>query len=319
LTSFFIGILLFGLIGFGWILFLLYNGQQRLNQITKTINNFNKELQEQESQSIQIFEPLSNAPITSLEQAFNIFVAERKKEKERLNHLEQFRKEYIGNVAHELKTPIFNIQGYIETLDDGAIDDPDVNKTYVKKALNNVNRITTIIDDLDTITQLESGNLILDYEDFDIILLAKEVLESHDLLADKKNIVLRMSRDYLYPIMVNADKYRVRQVMNNLINNSIKYGVQKGRTEISLIKYGQVVEVSIIDSGLGIEAHHIPRLFERFYRIDKGRSREQGGSGLGLAIVKHIIEAMGQKIEVRSKIGKGTQFIFTLASPGKIK
>jgi two-component system phosphate regulon sensor histidine kinase PhoR len=309
MTYILISILLIGLV---WILYLLYNGQKRLNRITTTINNFSLELQERESQSIQFLEPLSNAPITSLEQAFSTFVQERLKEKERLNQLEQFRKEYIGNVAHELKTPIFNIQGYIETLADGAIDDPNVNKSYLSKAQNNINRITTIIDDLDTITQLESGNLILDYEVFDIIILVKEVLESFELLASKKNITLKMNRDYIYPIMVNADKYRVRQVLNNLVNNSIKYGVDNGKTEVSFIKYGKIVEVSILDSGIGIEAHHIPRLFERFYRIDKGRSREQGGSGLGLAIVKHIIEAMGQKIEVRSKIGKGTQFIFTL-------
>jgi two-component system, OmpR family, phosphate regulon sensor histidine kinase PhoR len=295
-----------------WILFLLYNGQQRINNITRTINNFNKELQENESQSLQILEPLSNAPITSLETTFNTFVQERRKELERISQLEQYRKEYLGNVAHELKTPIFNIQGYIETLNDGAIDDPDVNRTYIQKALANINRITTIIDDLDTITQLESGNLVLENEVFDIVKFSKEILDSFELLSQMKSIELKLQRNYIYPIYVNADKYRLRQVLNNLVNNSIKYGVQNGSTEIALIKYGNVVEVSVIDTGLGIDANHIPRLFERFYRIDKGRSREQGGSGLGLAIVKHIIEAMGQKIEVRSKLGKGTQFIFTL-------
>jgi two-component system, OmpR family, phosphate regulon sensor histidine kinase PhoR len=295
-----------------WILYLLYNGQQRINNITRTINNFNKELQENESQSIQILEPLSNAPITSLETTFNTFVQERRKELERISQLEQYRKEYLGNVAHELKTPIFNIQGYIETLNDGAIDDPDVNRTYIQKALANINRITTIIDDLDTITQLESGNLVLENEVFDIVKFSKEILDSFELLSQMKSIELKLQRNYIYPIYVNADKYRLRQVLNNLVNNSIKYGVQNGSTEIALIKYGNVVEVSVIDTGLGIDTQHIPRLFERFYRIDKGRSREQGGSGLGLAIVKHIIEAMGQKIEVRSKLGKGTQFIFTL-------
>lgn len=305
----FVGILSFVII---WILYLLYNGQKRLNQITDTINNFNKELGLQEDQSIQILEPLSNAPITSLETAFNTFVQERRKELERISQLEQYRKEYLGNVAHELKTPIFNIQGYIETLADGAIDDPQVNKSYVQKALANVNRITTIIDDLDTITQLESGNLVLENEVFDIVKFSKEILESFELLANLKSIELKLQRNYIYPIYVECDKYRLRQVLNNLVNNSIKYGVQNGTSEIALIKYGNVVEVSVIDTGLGIDQHHLPRLFERFYRIDKGRSREQGGSGLGLAIVKHIIEAMGQKIEVRSKLGKGTQFIFTL-------
>jgi two-component system, OmpR family, phosphate regulon sensor histidine kinase PhoR len=300
-----------------WILYLLYNGQQRINRITRTINNFNKEFQEKENQSIQILEPLSNEPITSLELSFNTFVLERRKELERISQLEQYRKEYLGNVAHELKTPIFNIQGYIETLNDGAIDDPEVNRTYIQKALSNINRITTIIDDLDTITQLESGSLVLENEVFDIVKFSKDILDSFELLSQMKSIDLKLQRNYIYPIYVNADKYRLRQVLNNLVNNSIKYGVQNGSTEIALIKYGNVVEVSVIDTGLGIDTHHIPRLFERFYRIDKGRSREQGGSGLGLAIVKHIIEAMGQKIEVRSKLGKGTQFIFTLEG-GKV-
>jgi two-component system, OmpR family, phosphate regulon sensor histidine kinase PhoR len=301
-----------------WILYLLYNGQQRLNLITNTINNFSKELQDKEDQTIQILEPLINEPITSLESSFEIFVQTRKKEIERMSDLERFRKEYIGNVAHELKTPIFNIQGYIETLVDGGINDSSINKTYLEKALINVNRMVTIIDDLDTITQLQSGNLILDEDSFDIVQLCKDVLDASELIAQAKNINLRLNRDYLYPITVVGDKYRIRQVLNNLVNNSIKYGVQNGSTEIALISYANVVEVSIMDSGIGIEEQHLPRLFERFYRIDKGRSREQGGSGLGLSIVKHIIEAMGQKIEVRSKLGRGTQFIFTLNGAKKI-
>jgi two-component system, OmpR family, phosphate regulon sensor histidine kinase PhoR len=211
-----------------------------------------------------------------------------------------------------LKTPIFNIQGYIETLAEGGIYDENINMAYIKRAEKNVTRMITIIDDLDAITQLEGGHLVLDIEQFDIRILAKEVIESLELTAKKKNIELRFNREYINPVYVYADKHRIRQVLVNLLTNSIKYSLENGNTEISFIKIKDQVEVFVRDTGIGISPEHLPRLFERFYRIDKGRSREQGGTGLGLAIVKHIIEAHDSTINVSSKVGVGTSFRFLL-------
>jgi two-component system, OmpR family, phosphate regulon sensor histidine kinase PhoR len=271
---------------------------------------FNQELQQNDLSNL--FEPLSAQPISNIEQAFKIFIAERENEKNKIATLENYRKEYIGNIAHELKTPIFNIQGYIETLADGALNDKAVSQQYLEKALNNIERMTNIIDDLDTIGQIESGSLTLDLEVFDILELCRECIENVELLAKNKIVTVRMIKNYMRPIYVYADKFKVKIVINNLLSNSIKYGKKDGISEISVIQFGSQVEVSVSDDGIGIDEVHLPRLFERFYRIDKGRSREQGGSGLGLSIVKHILEAMNQKINVTSTVNVGTKFTFGL-------
>jgi len=237
---------------------------------------------------------------------------ERQKELEHLKKLENYRKEFLGNVSHELKTPIFNIQGYVSTLIDGGINDPKINMDYLKRADKSVDRMIHIIDDLETISQLESGGLSLDLENFNIVEQVKDVASQLELQAAKKNISMKIVAQK-ESIKTSSDRFRMRQVLSNLLSNSIKYGKENGETVVTIDYDKENITVTVSDNGIGIDSKHLPRLFERFYRVDKGRSREQGGTGLGLAIVKHIIEAHGQTIMVSSEFGKGTTFIFTLA------
>lgn len=239
------------------------------------------------------------------------WAAERKSEVEQLKKLENYRKEFLGNVSHELKTPIFNIQGYVLTLLDGGIDDPKINKDYLKRAEKSVDRMISIIDDLQAISQLETGELEIELERFDIVALINDIIESQEMKATAKGIILTL-KDSNTPIFVMADRFRIRQVLTNLIVNSVKYGKEYGETRIKCSDAGENVYIEIADNGIGIAKEHIPRLFERFYRVDKHRSREQGGTGLGLAIVKHIIEAHNQTISVMSTEGAGSVFSFTL-------
>ena len=251
-------------------------------------------------------------PITKLESEIKKIATERQKETEHLKNLESYRKEYLGNVSHELKTPVFNIQGYVSTLIDGGLNDPSINLDYLKRADKSIERIIHIIDDLETITQLETGSLELEFEKFDITTITHDIFEQLHIQANKNNISLSIAKKSDKALLINADKYRIRQVLVNLLTNSIKYGTEGGKTEVSFSLYNDEVIVTIKDNGIGISEEHLPRLFERFYRVDKGRSREQGGTGLGLAIVKHIIEAHHKTISVESKDGVGTTFIFTL-------
>jgi two-component system phosphate regulon sensor histidine kinase PhoR len=234
-----------------------------------------------------------------------------------LKQMARYRKEFLGNVSHELKTPIFTIQGYVLTLLDGAIDDPDINKRYLKKAEKSINRMISIVEDLEAITKFESGELTLNYETFDIVSLTKDVFETQELKAKEKGTRLTFDSKYDKPIRVYADKERIFQLASNLIVNSINYGKDNGRTTVSFMDMGDNILVEVTDNGLGIEEKDIPRIFERFYRVDKSRSREQGGTGLGLAIVKHVIEAHNQTINVRSTPGKGSSFAFTLSKAKK--
>jgi two-component system, OmpR family, phosphate regulon sensor histidine kinase PhoR len=252
-------------------------------------------------------------PITQLEQEVKKIALERQREIEHLKNLDSYRKEYLGNVSHELKTPVFNIQGYISTLIDGGINDPAINLDYLKRADKSVERIINIIDDLETITQLETGSLEPELEKYDIAAQCRDIFEQLHLQASKKNITLSLAKKFDKPVYVMADKYRIRQVFVNLLTNSIKYGREDGKTEVNFSLYDDEVIVEIKDNGIGVAEEHLPRLFERFYRVDKGRSREQGGTGLGLAIVKHIIEAHQKSISVKSTHGEGTTFSFTLS------
>lgn len=236
---------------------------------------------------------------------------DRKNEIERLKKLEVYRKEFLGNVSHELKTPVFNIQGYILTLLDGGLEDASINRNYLMRAEKSVDRMITIIDDLEAISQLETGELQLEPERFDIVALAKDVTDAQEMKATARGIMFSLPED-IKPLFVSADRFRIRQVIVNLIVNSVKYGKEYGETKIRFYDTGDTVTVEIADNGIGISSEHLPRLFERFYRVDKSRSREQGGTGLGLAIVKHIIEAHGQTIKVMSTEGVGTAFSFTL-------
>jgi two-component system phosphate regulon sensor histidine kinase PhoR len=236
---------------------------------------------------------------------------ERHKELEHLKKLENYRKEFLGNVSHEMKTPIFNIQGYIATLIDGGVYDPKINIEYLKRADKSVDRMINIIDDLETISQLETGTLLLDLERFNIIEMIQDVCKQIEIQAQKKNITIQVNVLKTL-IKVNADRFRIRQVLANLLANSIKYGKENGEIAITIHADKEKVSISISDNGIGIEEKHLSRIFERFYRADKGRSREQGGTGLGLSIVKHIIEAHHQTISVSSKENEGTTFVFTL-------
>ena len=251
--------------------------------------------------------------MVTLTQEIDKYARDKKLEIETLKIREEYRKEYLGNVSHELKTPLFTIQGYISTLLDGAINDKKVRDKYLKQAEKGVERLTYIVKDLDMITKLEAGDLRLDIETFDIVEIAKNVFELLEMKASKKKISLSLDLDYDRPVMVSADKDRIHQVLTNLVVNSIKYGREKGTTEVSienLIKNKVIVRVT--DNGEGIAKENIPRLFERFYRVDKSGSRKEGGSGLGLSIVKHIIEAHDEKIYVESELGIGSEFSFTL-------
>ena len=242
---------------------------------------------------------------------------ERRSEINILKDQENYRREFLGNISHELKTPLFTIQGYILTLvDGGALKDKKVREKYLRRAAKGVDRIISIVKDLDLITQFESGIKTVDRSEFNIFDLVDNVFDLLEFESEKNNISLKLENKNNSLIYVNADQERILQVLTNLIVNSIKYGSDNGYTKVIVEDFNkEKVIVRIIDNGEGIEKEHIPRLFERFYRIDKNRSRKKGGSGLGLSIVKHIIEAHNEQIFVKSEIGEGTEFSFTLSKP----
>jgi two-component system phosphate regulon sensor histidine kinase PhoR len=251
-------------------------------------------------------------PINEMEREVRDWAADKTSEIEQLRTMERYRKEFLGNVSHELKTPIFNIQGYVNTLIDGAWEDPEVLIHFLKKAAKSTDRIATLVDDLEAISQLESGFLTMEMEVFDINDLMHDIFDSLDFRAKEKNIKLSIKDGCDVPFIVEADKDRIRQVIINLIVNSIKYGRVDGHTFVGLYDMDENILIEITDDGIGIDEEHLPRLFERFYRVDKSRSRDGGGTGLGLSIVKHIIEAHDQTINVRSTKEVGTTFAFTL-------
>lgn len=232
----------------------------------------------------------------------------------RLKEAEKFRKQYLGNVAHELKTPIFNIQGYISTLLDGGLEDEVINRKYLERAEKSVERMINILGDLDTISRLDSDMNQMRPESFDMVALCKEIAEQAEMEAAKRNITIQVKGADNLPsrCWVSADKFYIGQVLENLIVNSIRYGKEGGLTKITCRDMLDKILVEVEDDGIGIAKSDLPRVFERFYRTDKGRSREQGGTGLGLAIVKHIIENHGEKVSVRSELGAGSTFTFTL-------
>ena len=260
---------------------------------------------------------LRHQPITTdmgtLTKEIDKYAKNKKFEIETLKIREEYRKEFIGNVSHELKTPLFTVQSYLLTLLDGGIEDEKIKSKYLQRASKGVDRLTYIIKDLDMITKLEVGDLSLEKESFDMVKLVQNVFDLFEMKAAKKRITLVFDIDYSQPIMVFADKERIQQVLTNLIVNSIKYGREKGTTEVSienLIKNKAIIRVT--DNGEGIAKANLQRLFERFYRVDKSGSRKEGGSGLGLSIVKHIIEAHEEKIYIESELGVGSEFSFTL-------
>ena len=229
----------------------------------------------------------------------------------KLKDQEAFRREFLGNLAHELKTPVFSIQGYLLTLLEGGLEDDTINKNFLERASKSTDRIVSILEDLDQITKLEIDALKMKFEIFDIVEMASDSIASMELRAKDKKIKLSIQNE-IEDIYVYADKKRIAQVLTNLLNNSITYGEENGETTISMIVIDDLVTIEVSDNGIGIDQEHLPRLFERFYRVEKSRNRHKGGTGLGLAIVKHIIDSHNQKISVKSSIGSGSQFTFSL-------
>lgn len=282
--------------------------RNRIKLVYKIIHQFKLSKSLKES----IGSATSDDPLKEMETQVQDWVTDKSREIEDLKKMEIFRKEFLGNLSHELKTPLFNIQGYVHTLLDGAINEPEVAKTFLERTAKSIDRLSSLVDDLSDISRLEKGEESVNKEPFDINQLMKEVFEAMDLKASRKHITLEVKKICDKPFYVNADKDKIRQVITNLLENSIKYGNEKGTTVAGYYDMDENVLVEITDNGIGIAEQHLTRLFERFYRIDKHRSRQEGGTGLGLAIVKHILEAHHQTINVRSTVGVGTTFAFTL-------
>jgi two-component system phosphate regulon sensor histidine kinase PhoR len=314
-TSLYFVLIILSLIGFligGF--FIIKNAiekfiYRKIKLIYKSIHQFKLKSQSEELKKKVV---RSKDVISEVNDEVLIWARGKKEEIEELKQLEEYRKEFIGNLSHELKTPIFNIQGYLSTLIDGGIEDQEIATKYIQNAERNVERMISLVEDLDTIYKLESGKVQLDMEKFDVVHLAKEVMDLNEMKAKARNVSLQLKEDYRTPIWVFADKNTIRQVFTNLIVNSIVYGNDGGHTKISFYDMDEYILCEVSDDGPGIDEKHIPRLFERFYRVDKSRSRHQGGTGLGLSIVKHIIEAHHQTINVRSSTDKGSTFSFTL-------
>jgi len=251
--------------------------------------------------------------MTTLTKEVKKFATDKKLEIETLKVREEYRREFLGNISHELKTPLFTVQGYISTLLDGAMEDKKIRKKYLERAEKGVERLIYIVQDLDMISKLENGDLNLVLSSFNIVELIQNVFDLLEMKAEKKNIILTFDNKYFKPIMVFADKEKIQQVLTNLVFNSIKYGKENGSTEVGIENLvDNKIIVRVTDNGEGIEKQHIPRLFERFYRVDKSGSRAEGGSGLGLSIVKHIVEAHNEKIFIKSEFNKGSEFSFSL-------
>ncbi|MBN1597161.1 MAG: sensor histidine kinase [Bacteroidales bacterium] len=249
----------------------------------------------------------------------DVMVWAKKKTREitQLRQLEKYRREFLGNVSHELKTPIFNIQGYILTLLDGGLEDKKINRKYLERTEKSVNRLISIVNDLESISRMESGELKLEYINFNIVKLVEEIIDEQEQFAKDRNIKVKLERNFDKSVMVHADRKRIYEVIKNLIVNSIIYGKEGGHSLISFMDMEEYIMVEISDNGVGMSEKDLPRIFERFFRTDKSRSREMGGTGLGLSIVKHILEAHNQTINVQSKIDQGSTFAFTLEKGSK--
>ncbi len=278
----------------------------KIRLIYKTIRNL--KLQKDEKPEINLRTNILKEVKDEVEE----WSEEHKKEILNLKEQESFRREYMGNISHELKNPIFNIQGYVYSLSEGAIKDTELAKKYLRRTEKNVERIIDILEDLDTISKLEVTDLKPNFKEFDILELTQEVTELFTDKADKKKIKIFFRENYSSPIIAVGDKSKIKQVLINLLDNAIKYNSENSRIKISFFDMDKNHLIEITDEGYGISEQDLPRVFERFYRTDKARSRDKGGTGLGLAIVKHIIEAHNQTINVRSTIGVGTTFAFTI-------
>ncbi len=249
----------------------------------------------------------------TLSKSVQKFAEGKRIEIQNLTERDSFRRDFLGNVAHELKTPLFTVQGYLLTLIEGALYDKDILEKYLDRANKGVERLVAIVKDLDMIAKLETDGLKMNMQPFNILELVQNVFDLFEMRAKKRNITLVFDRIYEFPIFVTGDVERIEQVLINLVVNSIKYGKIGGITTVGVDDYNEnkfIIKVS--DNGEGVKQEHLSRLFERFYRVDQSRSRDQGGSGLGLSIVKHIIEAHNENILLKSTYGDGSEFSFTL-------
>lgn len=275
------------------------------NYIQKKINLLYRTIHTQKILNEPIYD------LNKVEKEVKQWVKEKQIEIEHLKDTEKFRREFIGNVSHELKTPIFNIQGYVLTLLEGALEDEQINRKYLQRTQKSVERMITIVEDLSNISNMESSPETLKTKKFDIVSCALSVLESLEYRAKKSDITLRFDKEY-DPIFVEANESKISQVFVNLVNNSIVYGRDNGVTKIKIFDLETEVLIEVSDNGIGIEEEDISRLCERFYRVDSARSIDKGGTGLGLSIVKHIIESHQQTFNIRSTVGVGSTFSFTL-------
>ncbi len=283
---------------------------EQVKPIYGTLETFSKPEEEFKIKSVS---DDTNKIVAQVNEEVAKWVKDKAKEISILKSNEKYRKEYLGNVSHELKTPLFNIQGYITTLMDGGLDDPEINVKYLQRAEKNINRLISIVQDLETISKLETGNLKLVIENFDVTDTIKEVFELNELKAENKKIQLKMvQKAKTQSVMAAADKMRIYEVINNLVVNSINYGKEGGTTSVGIFDIDNKWLIEVQDDGIGISEENLQRVFERFFRVDKSRSSQNGGTGLGLAIVKHILEAHGEGITVKSRINEGTTFSFTL-------
>jgi len=255
--------------------------------------------------------------IAEVDQQVKLWAEDKLAEIDRLRDLEKYRKDFVGNVSHELKTPIFNIQGYILTLLDGGLEDPKINRLYLERTEKSIDRMISVVEDLESITKLESGEMKLNMEPFDLVKLTEEVFEFELRDAIGRRISMNLDIKANKPVIVMADKKRIFEVISNLVGNAIKYGKKGGNVNVAFYDMDKMVLIEVSDDGIGIEKKDLIRIFERFYRVDKSRSRIQGGTGLGLSIVKHIIEAHEQTIEVKSQLERGTTFTFMLEKYNK--
>lgn len=301
-------VLLFFVLTYRVVLYFLQNYiYRKIKLIYKTIHQ-EKINPAEKSKSInadaKIFEEVS--------QQVADWAANQQKEIDQLRSWGEYRRAYLGDISHELKTPIFNIQGYLESVIDNGVEDAAFSLSFLKKASKNVDRLQTIIQDLETISKLETGNMLLELTSFDIKELGREVFEDLEIKAAERNISLEFKEGASQNYRVKADREKIRQVLINLIHNSIKYGIPNGRIKIAFYDMDKRVLIEVADNGIGIPKEHLAHVFDRFYRVDKSRARTQGGSGLGLSIVKHIIEAHSQTINVRSTPNLGSTFGFTL-------
>jgi len=311
--SWWVGLIIFAVIFAGSYFFISFMLERFIYRKIKLIYKFIYQTKATKKEETYYKYVLPQKSIDEVTEDVEAWAAENKEEIDLLRKNEQFRREFLQNLSHEFKTPVFAIQGYVDTLLQGALANPEVNVKFLEKTAKNVDRLTNLLNDLDEISSLERGELVLYKQNFVIQELAKDVFETLSIKAEERNITFNIKKGCESPLTVHADKEKIRQVLTNLIENSIKYGKQGGTITASMYNTdGSHILIEIGDDGVGIPEKHLPRIFERFYRTEEGRSIDVTGSGLGLAICKHIIEAHGQTIHVRSREDIGTTVGFTL-------